>query len=126
MLKVEKLPKIEAFAAPRSRYRDFDVTQVLGVCEEVQPTADGVGWGWIHGQKRGPLLGLRDGPLSRYLYYCSLYCVYVYVDFSFTYLGDFSLFLYWGFGRPLGAWFASVGTLLLTIQFLPLFLGENK
>jgi hypothetical protein len=46
-----------------------------GVCEEVQPAADGAGWRWIHSEERGPLLGLRDRTLSRYftnsyLQYC--------------------------------------------------------
>ncbi len=37
-----------------------------GVCEEVQPAADGAGWRGIHSEERGPLLGLRERALSRY------------------------------------------------------------
>jgi hypothetical protein len=37
-----------------------------GVCEKVQPAADGAGWRGIHSEERGPLLGLRDRTLSRY------------------------------------------------------------
>jgi hypothetical protein len=37
-----------------------------GVCEEVQPAADGAGWWRMHSAERGPLLGLQHRTLSKY------------------------------------------------------------